>query len=542
MRRQTQLMKIVWLCCLASATATATSEQGALAADENAPRMITDALHVHHVIHGLVRAQGNSIDSGPASLAPVCAERSVSKDDDAMTTVVGKPDDAPAWEEAKCGNATGVLEVRFNSRSYALATTAAGERCADQPFGSRDYDCVDYRAGALYLAGQTLSFTVNLSTAGCGCNAAVYLVAMPQNSGNPERKSGCGDYYCDANDVCGERCVEIDLMEANRVAFVSTAHAADDGSGEGYGMAHYATSAAQRLEPSEAHGSDLGHGCAYGPSASCTIDTQKPFSASYDFAPAGVNDGFRVSLTQEGRRAVSGPVAYRSKPQQGGAADAAEANAEVARSLADGMTLVVSYWSGGSEGGMSWLDAPCSAEEMEEWECSDAWSEHPHWEWLCPGDDSHLPPGTIKVRAQCGTHFTLSDIRSHPPPPPAPPAPPPAPPSPPPSSPRPPAAPYLLPSMLGIAKLAAGVLVALGALALGAVLGVAQRGLRPTGPGSDKEAVAPLAGPAAPHTSSAHALTPLQLDKLVGRAGRDGGVHVSEETASIILDRVILAE
>ena len=65
--------------------------------------------------------------------------------------------------------------------------------------------------------------------AGCGCNAAIYLVAMPQSS-DP---STCHDFYCDANDVCGVGCVEIDLMEANEIAFVSTVHVAEDGDGEG---------------------------------------------------------------------------------------------------------------------------------------------------------------------------------------------------------------------------------------------------------------------------------------------------------------------
>lgn len=66
-------------------------------------------------------------------------------------------------------------------------------------------------------------------------NAALYLVSMPQAT----NASACFDKYCDANDVCGERCAEIDLMEANAAAWVSTVHVPDDGNGEGFGMAHY---------------------------------------------------------------------------------------------------------------------------------------------------------------------------------------------------------------------------------------------------------------------------------------------------------------
>ena len=43
-----------------------------------------------------------------------------------------------------------------------------------------DYDCVDYAGGAYKLAGKTLKYTVDLSSAGCGSNAAIYMVAMPQ--------------------------------------------------------------------------------------------------------------------------------------------------------------------------------------------------------------------------------------------------------------------------------------------------------------------------------------------------------------------------
>lgn len=123
------------------------------------------------------------------------------------------------------------IEVRFNSRSYVLSEYNG--QCRTSSIGDR-YTCVDYQKGALFLAGKTLSFTLDLSQAGCGCNAAVYLVAMPQNL-NP---TACGDYYCDANSVCGVSCAEIDLVEANKVAFVSTVHVGDDKYGENFGIGH----------------------------------------------------------------------------------------------------------------------------------------------------------------------------------------------------------------------------------------------------------------------------------------------------------------
>lgn len=74
--------------------------------------------------------------------------------------------------------------------------------------------------------GKILSYTVDLSSAGCNCNAALYLVSMAQQRAFKSKKATCkGDpTYCDANSVCGSKCSEIDLMEANNHAFVSTLH------------------------------------------------------------------------------------------------------------------------------------------------------------------------------------------------------------------------------------------------------------------------------------------------------------------------------
>ena len=96
--------------------------------------------------------------------------------------------------ETPCA-ADGALDVRFNSRTYVLskgigaASAAVAETRARSCDGTSlkddgtptDYSCVDYRAGAFHLAGKRLSFTVDVSGSGCGCNAAVYLVSMPQN-------------------------------------------------------------------------------------------------------------------------------------------------------------------------------------------------------------------------------------------------------------------------------------------------------------------------------------------------------------------------
>ena len=85
----------------------------------------------------------------------------------------------------------------------------------------------------LPLLGATISMTVDLSAFGCGCNAGLYLVAMPGISATVRASLLCSrcctylscltrpavqgeyspsdsaDYYCDANQGGGTFCPEI---------------------------------------------------------------------------------------------------------------------------------------------------------------------------------------------------------------------------------------------------------------------------------------------------------------------------------------------
>ena len=313
-------------------------------------------------------------DCSRESLDPICASGA----------------DEPCTESA-CGT---TLDVRFNSRSYVLTSTDGATKCGGDAFrADSDYACVDYRSGVMRLSGTTLSFTVDLSDANCGCNAAIYLVAM---GGNPE-PTVCKDRYCDANSVCGVRCIEIDLMEANKVAFVSTVHVADDPNGEGFGVAHYIEKPEKRLH---SHGSE---GCAYGPRSSCAIDTTKPFVATYGFASSHFE--YTVTLSQEGRSAsLASPVRYVDAPSKGSVGTADAANAQLMRSLEEGLTLVLSYWAGEHVQDMAWLDAPCTPQEAADWHCHDVWTEHPFWDWTCE-------KGSAAVAPSCGAAFRIWDLR-----------------------------------------------------------------------------------------------------------------------------------
>ena len=99
-----------------------------------------------------------------------------------------------------------VIHTRRTPREVIIGSSRAF--FAKLPLGQRhSWDGVRYEK--LFLLGRSLSFTIDLSAVGCGCNAAVYLVALPA----PGSDRSC---YCDITYVsCGNPCVEVDLLEAN---------------------------------------------------------------------------------------------------------------------------------------------------------------------------------------------------------------------------------------------------------------------------------------------------------------------------------------
>lgn len=224
--------------------------------------------------------------------------------------------------------------------------------------GSRGYFASECTAGtynnkqylALNLLGKKMRFTVNLVGAGCGCNAALYLVSMHQN----EQPSECSDYYCDANNVCGVSCAEIDIMEANQYAWHSTLHTSQDHSGKGGG-----------------YGGGFGYngprdwtGSEYGPSGSC-IDTNKPFNvtASFPATTSGELASMDIVLSQTGHAC-----------QVKTSINTYDGMAELSQALRAGMTPVMSYWSSDD---MLWMDGkgsdgqgPCGADDAAA--CADA--------------------------------------------------------------------------------------------------------------------------------------------------------------------------
>mmetsp|Transcript_45065 Transcript_45065/g.130395 ORF Transcript_45065/g.130395 Transcript_45065/m.130395 type:complete len:418 (-) Transcript_45065:237-1490(-) len=211
----------------------------------------------------------------------------------------------------------GGIKTVMGSRAYFASTCTAGV-----------YDNKQYLA--LDLRGKTFRYTTDMSKAGCGCNAALYLTNLAQN----DRPSECGDHYCDANDVCGESCAEIDIQEGNRFSWHSTLHGSVDhtGLGKGYGGGGPGWSGPRDW--------DAAH---FGPKGKC-VDTDAPFEVSVSFPVDGQGklSSMDVTLSQAGRDcplkiSISGYSAM----------------AELDAALSAGMTPIVSYWSSDE---MLWMD------------------------------------------------------------------------------------------------------------------------------------------------------------------------------------------
>lgn len=183
------------------------------------------------------------------------------------------------------------------------------------------------------LLGKRFKFNVDMSKVGCNCNGALYFTTMPAyNSAQQPNPGKDGSYYCDANQVGGTYCPEMDVMEANMWAMASTAHTCN------YVPPHYYSSC------------DRG-GCgtnvldavpgAFGPGK--TIDTNRPFTLSVAFI-TGSNG--RLSTVnnyfwQEGKT-----IQFNS------------CNADYLQWMGmslPGITMSMSLWGTG-DGGMAWLD------------------------------------------------------------------------------------------------------------------------------------------------------------------------------------------
>jgi len=130
------------------------------------------------------------------------------------------------------------------------------------------------------LLGGSIEYDIGLSDVDCACNAAFYMVSSPGKDTNGNFNAGpAGDYYCDANNVGGQWCPEMDIMEANKYAMRMTPHKCDAPNSKG----HY-------------FNCDRG-GCgkslhsiswnSYGPGGQYRINTNNWFHVKVDFQKGG---------------------------------------------------------------------------------------------------------------------------------------------------------------------------------------------------------------------------------------------------------------
>jgi len=208
------------------------------------------------------------------------------------------------------------------------------------------YDHKEYLA--FNLLGKKMRYTTDMSDLGCGCNAAFYLTNMFQN----KLPSDCSDFYCDANNVCGQSCAEIDIQEGNKFSWHSTLHGKRDhgGTAKGVGGGGAGWNGPRDWRVSE-----------YGPGASC-IDTTKPFQVEVKF-PADASCllmGMEIKLSQVAISDCELDLAINNYDEM----------PEMSAALAAGMTPIVSYWKSND---MLWMDGegadgkgPCATDSPDD--------------------------------------------------------------------------------------------------------------------------------------------------------------------------------
>ena len=242
------------------------------------------------------------------------------------------------WQVVTSAGARGVaangasLSIAHDQRAYIVRECAAGDA-----FSAAMY------AGAWSLVGSVLNFTVDLSTSGCGCNAAFYLVKMPATDANGNPTSGEGDGYCDANDVGHEWCPEMDVLEANTAALAVTPHRCDppvDG--------HYSScdKGGCSVNPHKTAPTDFGFGAGF------TVDSSRPFSVTTAFLtdPAtGTLVGITTTIAQGATASFT--LTHTDASCGSGYLEA------MSGPLQAGMVPAISVW-GDAGSTMSWLDVP----------------------------------------------------------------------------------------------------------------------------------------------------------------------------------------
>ena len=113
------------------------------------------------------------------------------------------------------------IRKRMHRGSFSGAVSRANHPCSlvSLRIATHTSHVCDFESARLCITA--ISFRVDLSAAGCGCNVAMEVVSMHQNK---VPGTCAGDFYCDASNVCGVRCAEIDRAYALPVMPPSNGH------------------------------------------------------------------------------------------------------------------------------------------------------------------------------------------------------------------------------------------------------------------------------------------------------------------------------
>lgn len=159
----------------------------------------------------------------------------------------------------------------------------------DAPLGYPNFDIY----AKMNILGKLLSYTVDMSKVGCGCNAGAYFVQMPgkDSSGNYALTVD-NDYYCDGNHN-QSYCPTYNLIEANKYTMAASLHSCTPSPT----VPGYFPSCDEYGCETNIYNVNSSYMC---PSSTCIIDTTMPYNVTHlqHTALSGLLDYILVTLSQ----------------------------------------------------------------------------------------------------------------------------------------------------------------------------------------------------------------------------------------------------
>jgi cellulose 1,4-beta-cellobiosidase len=230
------------------------------------------------------------------------------------------------------------------------------------------------------LPDQEFTFDVELSTMGCGFNAALYFVGMTENQGGALH----GTNYCDAQAVGGTFCSEMDIFEGNTKTQVYTTHGCIDKCAQFTDTVEECARATMSQDQIDNVCDHSGCGINpfrygannsynedwYGAGAGFSLDASKVFTVTTQFHKDNITrfyfqGGKRIDLPTlyPGAEALKEPALEAdycdaTYDRWSGGAEY-EPMAQMLKNLENGMVLAMSVWydkETNGQGGMSWMD------------------------------------------------------------------------------------------------------------------------------------------------------------------------------------------